>query len=609
MFLPQAIGDYILDFSYRDAGGTERKLVSEVEILNRAVNRPPVLERPRRQWIRELILGLLVAGFLIFLRFFKERSRSLGGFLWGLIQAALGLFFGFCGSVLFFMTFFTDHDYTWHNINVLFVNPLWFAAVVWGIRFARAPSFGQRKRPEFLLKWFWTGAFILCFLTIPIKLLPFFYQQNQVTQALLLPITFVLSWFPDWLRLSGKAPREAGPMVPPLVRPLVCLLFLTLPGGVRILQAEAPESSRPSGALEAPGAAESPGLFPLSLVVEAIQGEAGRWRPDWPPEIPPDAFAVRDALAIELELGEEELKARPYGPVLGRYRLEWDALGRLIYFPLVLPLKAAEPAESLEPLEPAEVGAVEALAPVREKSPLFAQVRLRYGEGDGIEAFDIEIPGPEPIPLSVRFTSPYFPGTHRPPPVRVEYGERLYHVLFSGGIQEIAETWFDPWGIFSAYFKGRIGPLSVSNGPGPGDARTEPPWRILGLASRPLEPLRGSIHYESGGNISESSGEYGSFSAIYGKAGRPLRRSWDGRDFSLQWDQRGLLVRQRDLGGDETGAFPVDFRYDYEFDSWGNWIRRRETALFRIGDLLLPGYGRDLVRRIVYAGEGHGGLD
>jgi hypothetical protein len=204
MFLPQAVGDYIRDFYYTGAGGTERKLVSDVEILYRAVNRHPVLARPRRQWVRELALGLLVAGLLLGLRVFKERRPGLGGVLWGAVQGLLGLFFGGVGTVLFFMTFFSNHDYTWHNINVLFVNPLWFAALVWALRYIRAPSFGKRLAPEFFLKCLWTGVFILCLLTMPLKILPFFYQQNQVTQALLLPITFALSWFPEWLALKVK---------------------------------------------------------------------------------------------------------------------------------------------------------------------------------------------------------------------------------------------------------------------------------------------------------------------------------------------------------------------------------------------------------------------
>jgi hypothetical protein len=138
------------------------------------------------------------------LRFFKEVRPGLGGVAWGAAQGLLGLFFACCGTVLFFMTFFSDHDYTYHNMNVLFVNPLWFAALVWAIRYTAAPTFRKRESPEFLLKCFWTGIFILCFLTMPIKLLPFFYQKNQVTQALLLPISFVLSWGPDWLLFLKK---------------------------------------------------------------------------------------------------------------------------------------------------------------------------------------------------------------------------------------------------------------------------------------------------------------------------------------------------------------------------------------------------------------------
>jgi hypothetical protein len=286
-----------------------------------------------------------------------------------------------------------------------------------------------------------------------------------------------------------------------------------------------------------------------------------------------------------------------------------------------------------------------------------AQVSLLYDAGGGITAIDIEIPVPAPetapetvtdgtaleitrgaapesaplpgtgapsaadtperlvVSLSIRFDSPYFPWTQVPPGLRVEYGERRYHVLFSAGIHEIAETWFDPRGTFSAYFKSRIGPASEG----------EPFWRILGVEGaeyqreesgvwRPFKPLSGSFYYESGGNLSERSGEYGSCSAVYGGAGRPLYWSrtygiLEARNFSLQWDQGGRLVRRRDLTGG-AGDSPVDFRYDYEFDSRGNWTRMRETALFRAGNLLLPAYGRDIVRRVVYAeGEGDGGLD
>jgi hypothetical protein len=67
MFLPSEIALRIGDFRYRDPSGLERKLVSSVEIINRSVGRPAVLELPRKQWPRELLLGGLVAAALGFL--------------------------------------------------------------------------------------------------------------------------------------------------------------------------------------------------------------------------------------------------------------------------------------------------------------------------------------------------------------------------------------------------------------------------------------------------------------------------------------------------------------------------------------------------------------
>jgi hypothetical protein len=55
---------------------------------------------------------------------------------------------------------------------------------------------------------------------------------------------------------------------------------------------------------------------------------------------------------------------------------------------------------------------------------------------------------------------------------------------------------------------------------------------------------------------------------------------------------------------EESQPFPVDFRYEYEFDSRGNWIFRQEIALSRRGGLLTPVYGRGLIRRISYGEEG-----
>jgi hypothetical protein len=202
MFLPQKIGDCIRDFAYTDPEGRERPLVSSLEAVNRAADRPPVLAVPRRQWPRELAAGLAAALLLcVFARIRRKRPVA-GRILLGVSHALFGLFFGAAGTLLFFMAFFTNHDYTYHNSNLIYVNPLLLAAVPLGVMMAR--GCGKRKRgsrsgrfaqdfPGSLLRILWMYVFFGGVLTMVIKMLPRFYQQNQVDLALILPIAAALA--------------------------------------------------------------------------------------------------------------------------------------------------------------------------------------------------------------------------------------------------------------------------------------------------------------------------------------------------------------------------------------------------------------------------------
>jgi hypothetical protein len=120
--------------------------------------------------------------------------------LFGASQSVLGLFWGISGSVLFFLSFFSNHDYTYNNINIIFINPLLFVAIPLGIQLAKGKNMQKRFSPERLLRILWTYVFFGCIFTMLIKLLPGFYQQNQVTQSLVLPFAFVLSVVPDWFK-------------------------------------------------------------------------------------------------------------------------------------------------------------------------------------------------------------------------------------------------------------------------------------------------------------------------------------------------------------------------------------------------------------------------
>ncbi|MDR3130948.1 MAG: DUF4105 domain-containing protein [Treponema sp.] len=216
MFLPQKIGDCVLDFSYTDSRGVERKLVSSVETLNRAVNRPPVLEAPREQWPRTLAAGAAVLLLLFTFTRIRRKKPAAGRILLGVSEALLGLFFGGAGALLFFMAFFTNHDYTYHNINLIYANPLLLAAVPLGIMMARGKSRRKpgapRKRgfsPEKPLCILWTYVFLGGVFTMIIRLLPWFYQQNQADLALILPVALTLGIIPLIGRLykrSGYAP-------------------------------------------------------------------------------------------------------------------------------------------------------------------------------------------------------------------------------------------------------------------------------------------------------------------------------------------------------------------------------------------------------------------
>ena len=115
MFLPSEIGRRIAEFSYTDSSGSSRRLVSSMELLHDAEGRPPVLETPGQQWTGALGIGLLTAALLLGFALLARGGIPGGRVLFGLGQSVVGLFFGIAGSLLFFLSFFTNHDYTWHN--------------------------------------------------------------------------------------------------------------------------------------------------------------------------------------------------------------------------------------------------------------------------------------------------------------------------------------------------------------------------------------------------------------------------------------------------------------------------------------------------------------
>jgi hypothetical protein len=200
VFLPSEVARCISDFVYTDSEGVSRPLVAEKEVIYQAHGRPGVLDIPRKQWPRELAFSLLLSVVLGCLFYLQAKSTAQGQVALGICHSLLGLFFGMSGLLLFFMSTFTSHDYTYHNANLFFCNPILLAAVPLGIRYAVSSNYDKRLRSEFLLRLLWLLVALGIFVSMLIKLFPWFWQQNLTDQMLMLPIALVLSLEPAGLK-------------------------------------------------------------------------------------------------------------------------------------------------------------------------------------------------------------------------------------------------------------------------------------------------------------------------------------------------------------------------------------------------------------------------
>jgi protein-S-isoprenylcysteine O-methyltransferase Ste14 len=200
MFLPSEVIRSILEFEYVDSLGISRPLVSGVEAMYLARGRPGVLDIPRKQWPMVFVFSLLLCLFLCFLFYKQSKSPAVGQVALGICHSLFGFVFGGAGLLLFFMSNFTAHDYTFNNANLIFCNPLLLAAIPLGIRYASSPTYDKRLRAECTLRLLWLLVALGIFVSMLIKLLPQFWQQNLADQLLMLPIALTFALEPAGLR-------------------------------------------------------------------------------------------------------------------------------------------------------------------------------------------------------------------------------------------------------------------------------------------------------------------------------------------------------------------------------------------------------------------------
>lgn len=342
----------------------------------------------------------------------------------------------------------------------------------------------------------------------------------------------------------------------------VCLCLCSLSAHAQILS-----GVRETGAaLTVEGEAAVPELFPLLMLVRSAVSTDTFWRPDWPLDIPPDAFsAPASGITLTTETGE--------------YTLRYNKQGLAVEFPFLL-------------------------------SGGMAQVQTIIGSQGEIQGFIVIPAAGADNALGVEFI-----GYENDLPVRARCtsgGTVYFTALHYGGTQS-SEIWYDSEGNALGAFLYRF---SAADGPAA--------WELPSLSLRSLEfrslaaaALEGSapdVHagdnltryaYDSWGNISEIGSSGGICSALYSAPAQV--RYWT-RPFlsayTLQWDAGGLLIRmipRTPTGSDGTYASTDtadadEYRYEYTLDERGNWIERREIRLMRRSGLLVPA-GEHWVRR------------
>jgi len=307
-------------------------------------------------------------------------------------------------------------------------------------------------------------------------------------------------------------------------------------------------------------------IFPLTLVLEEARcaendfGEGfgvGLWKPDWPLELPPDAFRVGtgDVSACMIEWENSTL------------RLSLGPDGTLEEFPFMVNGSMAQVAVIY-------VG----LSEVKE-------ITLSYPSKG--EVCKLEFPES----FSFRNYSDNFPFS-----VRASDGNAWYFIYFSGSINETLETWYDEEGNV-------LGAYGFSFAETGNEKRIRKYWNYSDPDSEQ------EFYYDSRGFITEAVGPDGFFRVSYFREDLP--RYWerglsgashqsDGGVFSLQWDEGDFLVR---ILGDADQF--VDFRYEYTLDGMGNWTERRETRMYRDFGLLFPSPGTAFSRVLGYSGNAH----
>ena len=192
-YLPDELERQLQAEQVRHADGTTRPLVKKQWNWFQSSRARPPEQPPHWRWI-ELLFGLFFAGLAHGLGHWGRDGKKAPRVLLGLYTALLGLLLGVFGSALSFLMFFTDHDVTYGNENLLQANPVHLSLVVFGVMLMLGKERAARRNR---IAWSLVGA--LSVLGVLIKVLPMADQDNWNILALTVPVNagFAALWWLD----------------------------------------------------------------------------------------------------------------------------------------------------------------------------------------------------------------------------------------------------------------------------------------------------------------------------------------------------------------------------------------------------------------------------
>ncbi len=133
MFLPSALEREVETVEIRNEKGETVPLVSETVVWYESEAREPIRAMAAPLWPKTLatggVIGLLLAVSLVLL----IRRIPAGNALFGVVTALLGFIAGLTGTLLLYMSLFTDHVVTYWNENLILTNPITLAFIPLGI--------------------------------------------------------------------------------------------------------------------------------------------------------------------------------------------------------------------------------------------------------------------------------------------------------------------------------------------------------------------------------------------------------------------------------------------------------------------------------------------